>query len=202
MIKNLENFNRNQFLMVNEATYKNYINLHKSNKLDNNFKIQTPKIYRNKVFETFDKLYSNTLFTIIDYKFDSSFSNYNMKGFKIFFKTNSDNEYRIDLEPVKNYLEDIDSDFVWSISFTISDKNILDPSYEDITSLNETREVLHRIGDILSKIDIVKYFVIGNTLEEKRLTIYKNFILIVFPDYKIKMNYCEGFIDNKGLYIW
>jgi len=103
---------------------------------------------------------------------------------------------------VKNFLKDIKSKFVWNVSFTISNKNINDPSYEEITSLNETREVLHRIGDILNKIEISKYFVIGNTLEEKRLTIYKNFVLIVFPNYNIKMDYCEGFIDDKGLYIW
>ena len=75
-------------------------------------------------------------------------------------------------------------------------------NYEELTGLGEEKEVLIRVGDVLNKIDIPKNFVIGNTILDKKIKIYKHILVLVFPDYNIDMNYCEGFIDNKGLYIW
>ena len=188
-------------MMVNHQTYLKYINENKTNKLDKFFKIQTYSCFI-PAFESFNKLYLDTPYIIKEYVFDKLYSNYNGVGYQIFFKTNSNTEYRVDLIPVCNYLQNISLKFVWSVSFATSDKEVGDSSYEEMTNLNETREVLLRIGDIIKRLDIPKYFVIGNTLEEKRMNIYSGFLLLVFPDYNIKMARCDGFIDNMGLYIW
>lgn len=74
--------------------------------------------------------------------------------------------------------------------------------YEELTGLNEEKEVLLRVGDILQNIILPKYFVIGNTDIEKRIKIYKHILLLVFPNYNVEMSYCEGFKNDKGLYIW
>ena len=116
--------------------------------------------------------------------------------------TKSNNEYRIDLIPIKNYNKDISSDFVWYISFTLSKYDINDINYEELTGLNEEKEVLLRISDILNNFTIDKIFIIGNTFLEKKIRLYKNFMIYAFTNYNIKMDYCKGFIDNKGLYIW
>ena len=91
---------------------------------------------------------------------------------------------------------------MWSISFTLDKYDVYNVNYEELTGLGEEKEVLIRVGDVLNKIDIPKNFVIGNTILDKKIKIYKHILVLVFPDYNIDMNYCEGFIDNKGLYIW
>jgi len=190
-------------IMVSHITYNNYIKENNSERLDKFLKIYTYKKFRESVFESFDKLYPNTKFSISKYVFGDKFSNYNNgHGYQIFFKTDSDTEYRVDLIPMINYNMKIDSEFIWSISFTLKDNSIYDESYEELTKLDETREVLLRIGDILNRIDIPKYYIIGDTTLKSKIKLYKNFLLLVFPDYNIEMLYCDGFINDKGLYIW
>jgi len=186
-------------------TYINYINEHKTDRLDKFLKIYTFERFNSEkiILESFDRLYKNTEFKIETKEFDKRYTNYiNNIGYQIKFNTDSDNKYRIDLIPIKNYNVDINSDFVWSISFTLDKYEVGDVRYEELTNLNEEKEVLIRIGDILNRLDISKNFVIGNTDMEKKLRLYKNILIFVFPDYNIQMNYCEGFINNKGLYIW
>lgn len=191
-------------LIVSNITYKNYINSHKTDRLDKFIKIFTiEKFNETIIIESFDKTYFNTPYKIKPKLFDKKYTNYEYPfGFQIWFKTNSDNEYRIDLIPVKNFNEKISSNFVWSVSFTLSKYDIIDINYEELTGLMEEREVLLRIGDILDDIKIPKYFIIGNTILEKKIKIYKHILLLVFPNYNIEMSYCDGFLNDKGLYIW
>jgi hypothetical protein len=74
--------------------------------------------------------------------------------------------------------------------------------YEKLTELYEEKEVLIRIGDILNRLDIDRNFVIGKTIDPRKLDLYKNVLLYVFKDYNVEFDYCEGMIDNKGLYVW
>jgi hypothetical protein len=195
---------KTKYLPVTNKTYINYVNHNRTDRVSKFLKIYTfEKFNETFVLESFDKLYKNTKFEIKAKVFDKKLTNYKSNiGYQILFKTDSENEYRIDLIPIKNFNIYIKSDFVWSISFTLNRYGVGHVYYEELTGLNEEKEVLIRIGDILNKIDIIKYFVIGNTILEKKIRIYKQFLLLVFPDYNIEMSYCEGFIDDKGLYIW
>jgi hypothetical protein len=186
-------------------TYNDYVDSYKTDRLSKFIKIYTFERFNgeNIIFESFDKLYKDTNYNIVEYYYNSKDSNFNkIPGYKIWFDTNSNNKYRIDLMPLKNFNKDIDSDFVFNISFTLDKYSIDDPNYDDLTGLNEEKEVLLRIGDILNNLDINKYFVIGETIIDKKMRIYKHILTYVFKDFKIKMSYCEGFINNNGLYIW
>jgi hypothetical protein len=194
-----------EHIPTTNKTYINYINNHNNtDRLSKFLKIYTfEKFKESAILESFDKLYKDTKYEIKSKIFDKKFTNYESNvGYQIWFKSNSENEYRIDLIPIKNYNINIKSDFVWSISFTLSKYDINDFYYEEMTNLREEKEILIRIGDIINKIDIDKNFIIGNTILEKKIRVYKSILVLVFPDYNIEMNYCEGFIDNKGLYIW
>jgi hypothetical protein len=195
---------KTKYISTTNKTYTDYVNSHnRTDRLSTFLKIYTFEKFNEKlVLESFDKKYDDTKFEIESFRFDSSHSNYDKSGHKIWFKTESGNKYRIDLSPLKNFNSHINNDFVWNISFTLDKYNVDDVEYEDLTSLNEEKEVLVRVGNILDRIDIPKYFIIGDTELQKRIRIYKHIVSIVFPNYNIDMNYCEGLFNNKGLYIW
>ena len=106
------------------------------------------------------------------------------------------------MAPLKNFNSKINSEFIWNISFTLDKYDVDDTDYEKFTGLNEEKEVLVRVGNILNKIQIPKYFIIGDTEIQKRIRVYTHVLSIVFPNYNIDMSYCEGLFNNKGLYIW
>jgi hypothetical protein len=191
-------------ISTTNKTYINYVNNHNlSDRISTFLKIYTfERFNRNVILESFDKKYDDTECEIEFFKFDSSYSNYDKSGYKIWFKTESGNKYRIDLAPLKNFNSKINSEFVWNISFTLDKYDVDDFEYDDLTALNEEKEVLVRIGNILDNINIPKYFIIGDTVLQKKIRIYKHILSIVFPNYNIDMNYCEGLLNNKGLYIW
>ena len=195
---------KTKYISTTNKTYIDYVNNHnRSDRLSTFLKIYTfEKFNENLVLESFDKKYDDTKFEIESFRFDSSHSNYDKSGYKIWFKTVSDNKYRIDLAPLKNFNSKINSEFIWNISFTLDKYEVYDAEYEDLTSLNEEKEVLVRVGNILDRIDIPKYFIIGDTELQKRIRVYKHVISIVFPNYNVDMSYCEGLFNNKGLYIW
>ena len=189
------------FLVTNE-TYKKYINKYNTDRVDRFLKIYTFERF-NKTIESFDKRYNDIKYDVTSVTFDKKFSNYkNTDGYELRFLTNSNTKYRIDLIPIKNFNINIFSDFVWYISFTLDKYDITDDKYEELTGLNEEKEVLMRIGEILEDFNISKNFVIGNTSLQKKINLYSNFVYLVFPNYNIQMDYCEVFLDNKGLYIW
>lgn len=197
-------------ILVSIDTFEKYYSIHKTNRLDKFLKIYTfGRFNAREIFESFDKDYPDTEYEMKPFTFDEKWTNYKDEdgnkirdGYKIWFETNSKTKYRIDLIPIKNFNPNINSKFVWSISFTLDKYEVGNSHYEELTELNETKEVLIRIGNILNQIDIPKYFVIGNTDEENKIELYEDFILYVFKAYNIEMSYCEGFKDNKGLYIW
>jgi hypothetical protein len=190
-------------LIASHQTLEKYIKEHNNLKLDKFINLYTYPEFQNNIIESFDKLYFNTEYKIYDYIFNDEYSNYkNHNGYQIFFETDSKTEYRIDLIPVINYNKNINSDFVWSLSFTLKKYDINSEDYEKLTELYEEKEVLIRVGDILNQLDIEKYFVIGKTIDPRKLNLYKNVLLYVFKNYNIDFNYCEGMIDNKGLYAW
>ena len=195
---------KTKYISATNKTYINYVNNHnRTDRISKFLKIYTFEKFNEKfVLESFDKKYEDTKYDIISFNFDSNHFNYNISGYKIWFKTDSDNKYRIDLMPLINFNKEIDNKFVWNISFTLDKYDVYDEEYEDLTALNEEKEVLIRVGNILDNINIPKYFIIGDTVIQKKIRIYKHILSIVFPNYNIDMNYCEGLLNNKGLYIW
>ena len=194
---------KTKYISTTNKTYIDYVKKYNNDRIDKFLKIYTFEKFNEKiVLESFDKKYEDTEFEIVPFDFDSSHSNYNMSGYKIWFKTDSGNKYRIDLAPLVNFNKEINNNFVWNISFTLDKHDVYDVDYEDLTGLGEEKEVLVRIGNILDRIDIPKYFIIGDTILEKRIRVYKHVLSIVFPNYNIEMNYCEGLFNSKGLYIW
>jgi len=194
---------KTKYISTTNKTYIDYVKKYNNDRIDKFLKIYTFEKFNEKiVLESFDKKYEDTEFEIMPFNFDSSHSNYNMSGYKIWFKTESGNKYRIDLAPLVNFNKEINNDFVWNISFTLDKHDVYDIDYEDLTGLGEEKEVLVRIGNILDRIDIPKYFIIGDTILEKRIRVYKHVLSIVFPNYNIEMNYCEGLFNSRGLYIW
>jgi len=192
-----------QYIPTSNKTYISYINKYKTDRLSKFLKIYTfEKFNENIIFESFDKLYNNTKYNIESFNFDLRYSNYNINGYKIWFETDSKNKYRIDLIPLKNFNPEIKNDFVFNISFTLDKYEVYDDEYEELTGLGEEKEVLLRIGNILSHVNLPKYFVIGKTELEKKFKIYKKILIYVFKDYNTNMTYCEGLKDNIGLYIW
>lgn len=193
-----------KYLSTTNKTYKNYVERFSTDRLSKFLKIYTFERFNSEkiILESFDKKYEDTKFDIISFRFDENHSNYNIDGYKIWFDTNSGNKYRIDLVPLKNFNNEIDSDFVWNISFTLNKYDVYDADYEDLTGLGEEKEVLIRVGNILNNVNIPKFFIIGDTVLQKKIRIYKHILSIIFPEYNIKMDYCEGLLNNKGLYIW
>jgi len=192
-----------KYLSTTNKTYINYIKKYNSDRISKFLKIYTFEKFNEKfILESFDKKYDDTKYDFIPFNFDSNHSNYNGIGYKILFNTDSNNKYRIDLMPLLNFNTEINNEFIWNISFTLDRYNVDDFEYEDLTGLGEEKEVLVRIGNILNNIDIPKYFIIGDTELQKKIRVYKHMLSIVFPNYNIKMDYCEGLLNNKGLYIW
>jgi len=189
-------------LLASHITLENYIKEHNNLKLDKFTNLYSYPEFQKFIIESFDKLYSNTKYEIVNHIYNKEYSNYDGHGYQIFFKTNSNNEYRIDLVPIINHNKNIKSEFVWSISFTLKIYDIQSIEYEKLTELYEEKEVLIRIGDILNRLDIDRNFVIGKTIDPRKLDLYKNVLLYVFKDYNVEFDYCEGMIDNKGLYVW
>ena len=190
-------------LFVSNQTLSDYIKNHNNTKLDKFISLYTYNGFQKIMFESFDKIYQNTEYKMYNYIYKKEFSNYgNGEGYQIFFKTDSNNEYKIDLIPIKNYNNIIKSDFVWNIAFTLSNRNVQSDSYEELTNLHEEKEVLLRVGDILDKINIPKYFAIGNTIDPRKINLYKHILMYVFKDYKVDLSYCECMFDDKAIYIF
>lgn len=190
-------------LLTSQLTLYNYVKDNNSIKIDRFVSLYTYPEFQKKIVESFDKIYSDTKFKVIDNVFDSEYSNYkDHKGYQIFFNTDSGVEYRIDLIPVINYNVKINSDFVWLISFTLNTNDIDSLEYEKLTNLFEEKEVLIRIGNILNQLNIDKNFIISQTIDPRKIKLYKNILFYVFKNYNVDLSYCDGMVDNKGLYIW
>ena len=180
---------KNLQLIASHKTLENYIKEHNNLKLDKFINLYSYPEFQTNIIESFDKIYSNTKYKIVNQVFNKEYSNYkNGDVYQIFFETNSN--------------KNITSDFVWSISFTLKKYDINSEEYEKLTELYEEKEVLIRVGDILNQLNIEKNFVIGKTIDPRKMNLYKNILLYVFKNYNIELDYCKGMIDNKGLYVW
>lgn len=132
---------------------------------------------------------------------------YNGVDYIFKFISNSGAKYRIDL--LKHEDDKVDYKNMYSVLFSM-EKN--DPykstigDYEEMTDKNEMIEVLNRIRFILKDwLGRNRYkftFVIGKSEIEKKNNIYKYFIKICFPDYKIEYEYSSHYFDNKAFYIF
>ena len=142
--------------------------------------------------EIFDKDYSKVNYKVI-YSDDDIIT--------IKFDTNK-STYRLDLLKTKNYCKEIEEDYVYNISFTEFNRKI--EKYEELTNKKDIYAIFGKIGYILRDYNKEKNYsyCIGLTLDSRKNSIYSHFLRIVFKDYKIRLDYCEGFVDNKAIYIF
>lgn len=185
------------YLYVSFKTFEEYYNKFKTDKLYKFYKIQTSKYIKEHPFiklnEIFNKDYS-------DVEYEVYYSDNEITTIK--FKTSNLNVYRLDLLKMKNYCKEIDDEFVYNISFTDWYRDV--EKYEELTNKNEIYELLSKIGFILRDYnkDKNQSYCIGLTLDDRKNNLYNYFLRIVFKDYKIRLDYCDGLINNKAIYIF
>lgn len=184
-----------KYLYVSHYTFNEYYNKFKNNRLSKFIKITTSKYINEnpliKLNEIFDKDYS-------DVKYNVVYSDDDITTLK--FETNK-NKYRLDLLKMKNYCKEIEDDFVYNISFTELNRDV--DEYEMLTNKKEIYEILGKIGYILKDFNKCKNhsYLIGLSNDERKNKLYDYFLRIVFNNYKIRYDYCEGFVNNMGIYI-
>lgn len=178
-----------------------------SYKLDKITRISTgSKFLENTYIGKVNEIYQKELVT--KYSVESRKSPiYNDDDYIFKFKTNSNIEYRIDL--LKHEDEKVEYSNMYSVLFSLAkndpySSNIDD--YEQLTDKYQMIEILNRIRYIIedwveqTKLNLT--FVIGKSDIEKKNNIYKYFIKICFPTYKIKYDYSSHYFDNKAFYIY
>jgi len=186
-----------KYLYVSYLTFKEYYKVFNNNRLDKNIKIYTSKYIGENPFlklnEIFDKDYSDVNYDVIYLDNDI---------ITIRFQTSSNNYYRLDLLKMKNYCDKINNEFVYNISFTELNRDV--DRYEEPTNKKEIYEVLGKIGYIVRDYNKIKNYsyVIGLSQDDRKNKLYDYFLRIVFKDYKVRCCYCDGLLNNKGIYIF
>lgn len=127
---------------------------------------------------------------------------YDDNGLKTFlFKTNSNTKYRLDL--VLDYDSKL-NDFINHISFTTSNNDYDDDTYENLTNKNESIELLNRLRfilkDLVSRNKVYNYFCIGGTDLESKNNIYKYFLKVVVGEDGFKKIDTDDYKTGWGLY--
>lgn len=156
------------YLYTRQEHYKMFIEKYNTDRLEKGLKIYTTSK-------------SGLLNEMFNQPIETEYEIFNIKNdIKIIFKSKSDSEYRLDIFPIK----EIDKGFVNHISFTLSDRSILDEDeYEKPTNKNEMIEILNRIHfiilDIVSKNIVSNYFCIGGTEIKEKNKIYEYFLKII-----------------------
>jgi hypothetical protein len=148
--------------LVKREHYYEYVKEHGTNKLDRYNRIWTPE--KSFILSNFGEseltteIFENGYET--DYTIDEEDGNY-----KFIFKTNSGEEYRLDLR------KDVDC---YHIAFSLSKNELTSvDSYEKLTDRKESLEVLNRIIFILKNIDFDTEYCIGATGDDSKDKIYE-----------------------------
>jgi len=192
------------------STYKTYDNFVKFYKTDRIKKFE--KLSYNKKIPTSDSIKEifNSDVKELDFelKMNSSQHVKNDSDYTYYFKSKSNNTYRLDLikfkednTNIKNF-ELHDKVFI-SISYTLSDRN--SENYDDLTDLNEPYDLLMRVKFLIKdyKNNYMKndeVFMFGKPQEQKT-NIYKYILKYCFPDCKLLTDHASLFDGNLGFYI-
>lgn len=185
-----------KYLETTYEQYQNFITFEKSERLSKNLKIFAKDLSKINIFS---KTKINEIFdSEIKTKYNIHKDNYN--NLSIYFKTNSNTEYRLDL--IK-YNEE-DKGIVYHIGFSLWNVEIND--YDVLTEKHEMIEILNRIKYIINDIIINNllernYFCIGaDVLLKKKNDIYQYFLKIVLGKNKFKKLQTKLYDSNWGLY--
>lgn len=188
-------------------TYNEFIKENKTNRLSKNEKLEQPGagVVNFLNIEKIDEIFDSKI-DKLEYK-EKATDRLN-GNITYFFKSKSNTEYRLDLVVLLEKNEDLkdkrlhNKKFI-SVSFSLSSSNY--ENYDDQTNLNELYDVMSRIRYLIQlneyKTNLNYVFMFGKPAENK-INMYKYFIKICFPDYKLVVDYTSGFPNtNVGYYL-
>ena len=187
-----------KYLFTKQEHYRLFVESNKTDRISKGLKIYTTS--KDDLFSSFklnEEIFNQPLPTKYIFKTDED----NKK--EILFKSNSDNEYRLDIF----FINEVDKGFVSHTSFSLADKSIEDTEeYEKLTNKNEMIEILNRVHYILK--DLVKnykipdYIYIGGTEIEKKNIIYQYFLKVIVGERGFKKLNTTNYKTKYGLYFY
>lgn len=188
-------------------TYNEFIKENKTNRLSKNEKLEQPGagVVNFLNIEKIDEIFDSKIDKL---EYEENAVDKKHGNITYFFKSKSNTEYRLDLVVLLEKNEDIKDErlhnkrFI-SVSFSLSNSNY--ENYDDQTNLNELYDVMSRIRYLIQlneyKTNLNYIFMFGKPAENK-INMYKYFIKICFPDYKLIVDYTSGFPNtNVGYYL-
>lgn len=188
-------------------TYNEFVKENKTNRLSKNEKLEQPGagVVNFLNIEKIDEIFDSKI-DKLEYK-EKATDRLN-GNITYFFKSKSNTEYRLDLVVLLEKNEDLkdkrlhNKKFI-SVSFSLSSSNY--ENYDDQKNLNELYDVMSRIRYLIQlneyKTNLNYVFMFGKPAENK-INMYKYFIKICFPDYKLVIDYTSGFPNtNVGYYL-
>lgn len=188
-------------------TYNEFIKENKTNRLSKNEKLEQPGagVVNFLNVEKIDEIFDSKIDKL---EYDEKAIDRVHGDITYFFKSKSNTEYRLDLIILFERNKDLkdkrlhNKRFI-SVSFSLSNSNY--ENYDDQTNLNELYDVMSRIRYLIQlneyKTNLSYVFMFGKPAENK-INMYKYFIKICFPDYKLVVDYTSGFPNtNVGYYL-
>lgn len=144
----------------------------------------------------------------LDYREDSYDGNY-QKNWTYYFDSKNGNHYRLDMVVLiedNDILKDarLHNKIFISISFSLADANL--ENYDDETSFDEIYDLMSRIKYLIdihkNKITDNYVFMFGQPERDEKIDLYKYFIKICFPDYRLIKDRTTHFSKtNIGYYL-
>lgn len=188
-------------------TYNEFIKENKTNRLSKNEKLEQPGagVVNFLNVEKIDEIFDSKIDKL---EYDEKAIDRVHGNITYFFKSKSNTEYRLDLVVLLEGNENLkdkrlhNKRFI-SVSFSLSNSKY--ENYDDQTNLNELYDVMSRIRYLIQlneyKTNLNYVFMFGKPAENK-INMYKYFIKICFPDYKLIVDYTSGFPNtNVGYYL-
>lgn len=188
-------------------TYNEFFKENKTNRLSKNEKLEQPGagVVNFLNVEKIDEIFDSKIDKL---EYDEKAIDRVHGDITYFFKSKSNTEYRLDLVILFERNKDLkdkrlhNKRFI-SVSFSLSNSNY--ENYDDQTNLNELYDVMSRIRYLIQlneyKTNLSYVFMFGKPAENK-INMYKYFIKICFPDYKLVVDYTSGFPNtNVGYYL-
>lgn len=188
-------------------TYNEFIKENKTNRLSKNEKLEQPGagVVNFLNVEKIDEIFDSKIDKL---EYEEKAIDRVHGNITYFFKSKSNTEYRLDLVVLLEGNENLkdkrlhNKRFI-SVSFSLSNSKY--ENYDDQTNLNELYDVMSRIRYLIQlneyKTNLNYVFMFGKPAENK-INMYKYFIKICFPDYKLVVDYTSGFPNtNVGYYL-
>lgn len=144
---------------------------------------------------------------VFNIKSDKSLDFNYLLNYHVFFKSNSDTEYVVDIICFNDNVSPFPNYPLYNISFTTKEQYDT-PEYETVTNKNESIEILGSIINIFRVMDIniknnIKnpIYVIGETNDIKKINFYRNIINDTLPEY-IEIKGKSSINNGKDVYYY